>query len=192
MNLFYSRTHDTKLALNRIFICFFFFFSGPYSHTTDRKASREHFDQVHHQSSISFKKVPLLMHHQHHELLSGACTNHNSDDPIKRTAVPLLQNEMGFDHSYEKKNETNAKINMAHGHDYNLVHAKDTEKSSPLPALHKNLNATCSNNVYRNVNLSLTPNPTSVIQPVVDKLYEKRALSAVINWGPQSPSSSPV
>lgn len=133
------------------------------------------------------------MHHQQHELLSGACTNHNVDDPIKRPAVPLLlQNEMGFDHSYEKKNETNAKINMAHGHDYNLVLVKESEKSSPLPALHKNFNAACSNNVYRNVNLSLTPNPTSVTQPVVDKLYDKQALSAVINWGPQSLSSSPV
>lgn len=171
-----------------------FCYRGPYvGH--ERKSNRDHFDQVHHQSSVSLKKMPLLIHHQH-DLMSGAHTNHSSDELLKHSAVPLLvQNETGLSQC-DKKNEANAKMNMAQGHEYNLVLTKELENNtSPLLGLHKNLNTTSSNNVYRNVNLSLTPAPEYVqyVQPVVtEKLYEKPALSSVINWGNPSPSSSPV
>ncbi|GLV34195.1 hypothetical protein CBL_00125 [Carabus blaptoides fortunei] len=166
----------------------------PYHHGIERKTNRDHFDAVHHQSSVSLKKVPLLIHQHHHahDVLSGACTNHSADELLKNTAVPLLvQNETGVSHSYDKKNEANAKLNTAHAQ-YSLIQNKDRDTSS-APLLHKPSNiSTSSNNVYRNVNLSLTPTPQSVQQPTTDKLYDKQALSAVINWGAPSPSSSPV
>lgn len=148
------------------------------------------------------KKMPLLIHHHHaHDVLAGACTNHSADELLlKNTAVPLLvQNETGVSHSYDKKNEANAKLNTAHAHHYNLIH-HNKDRDTINSCLHKPINisttTTTSNNVYRNVNLSLTPTPHQSVQPppsiTTDKLYDKQALSAVINWGAPSPSSSPV
>lgn len=155
-----------------------FVYSGHYSHGIDRESNRDHFDHVHHQS-MNLKKIPLLTHHHHHDVMSAACTNHSSDEVTKHTTIPLLlQNETG--HSYEKKNEANAKLNLAQGHEYNLISNKEIN-SSPIAVLQKPM-MSC-NNIYKNVNLSVTPSPESLHQCTTDKLYDKKGLSAVVSWG---------
>lgn len=140
------------------------------------------------------KKVPLLTHHHHHDVMTTACTNHSAEDIIKHhTTIPLLlQNETG--HSYEKKNEANAKLNCAQGHEYNLVQNKEMVHTSPTitSVLQKPMNVTtASNNMYKNVNLSVAPSQDVLHQTATDKLYDKQALSSVVSWGTTN-GSSPV
>lgn len=166
----------------------FFRFSGHYSHGMDRDGAQDHFDHVHHQTHMNLKKIPLLTHH--HEVVSTACTNHSSDDIIKHTSVPLLlQNETGVSH-YDKKNEANAKLNTAHGHEYNLITNKEIN-NSPIAVLQKPMHVTACNNVYKNVNLSVSPTPELLHQNSTDKLYDKQALSSVVSWGSTN-NSCPV
>lgn len=146
----------------------------------DRESNPDHFDHiVHHPTHINLKKIPLLTHH--HEIMSTSCTNHSSDEIIKNTAVPLLlQNETGVSH-YDRKNEANAKLNTAHGHEYNLIANKDI--ISPISVLQKPMHVMTCNNVYKNVNLSVAQTPEVSHQNSTDKLYDKKALSSVVSWG---------
>lgn len=141
----------------------------------DRESNPDHFD---HQVHMNMKKVPLLPHHESY---------HTTDElSSKNTTVPLLvQNETGMSHC-DRKNEANAKSNIAQGHQYNL--AKDL--NTPISVLQKPL----CNSVYKNVNLSVTSTHMSqdiLNQNSTEKLYDKRALSSVVNWG-NSNTSCPV
>lgn len=108
------------------------------------------------------------------------------------TTVPLLlQNETGMSHC-DRKNEANAKLNTAQGHEYNLIN-KDLH-NTPISVMQKpNLSVPTCNNVYKNVNLSVTHHNTPDIlnQNSTEKLYDKRALNSVVNWG-NTNSSCPV
>jgi len=139
----------------------------PYPHSNERKSNRDHFDPS---SIVSNKKISLLIHH--HDISSP----HTTEELLK--SVPLLVNETGV--NYDKKNETNAKLNLTNGE-----LKQNKESNSPLLGLQKNI----SNSMYRNVNLSITP--VKIDESDREKLYEKPVLTSVISWGPSN-SSSPV
>lgn len=143
--------------------------------------------RLHNLDDMSSKKVPLLLQHRNESQCIMVMHPNSVHSQIKLTGG-----------MHYEKNEANAKLNLAgkscllseqaHPNDYTLL----VHPLRDLTLLHKP-NNTENNNLFRNVNLTLSATPAHHIAlPTEGKLYDKQHLASVVSWGEATGSASHV
>lgn len=144
------------------------------------------------------KHAPLLKQHGSSTYSPAGTNQHTFHQQINSSTQQQSSSggsptsfSMGGNHNVttsshcDKKNETQAKINQLMHLEYSLLPQSYTDSTVKL----SNTDVGNVNNMYRNVNLSLTQNNRN--RDNSDKIYEKEVLNPVtVNWSGSAASGS--